>query len=325
MNGALDYAFLGSERNLAQRVEQKAAAVSVVATAALTAAEISVGIFSGAVSVVANGVQSALDLIAALTAWFAVSQASKPPDLSHRYGHGKFESLLGAIQALLIWATAGFIAAEAIKKLVKGTSVDYPLIAMLMMGISVTIDFAVARYLFAVAKRHESLALEADAWHLQADGMAALSIFVGLGILNLTGWHFIDPLLALLVALMVVKAGFDILRQAVAHLLDTALPEEEEALIDRVLNSHSHRFINAHRLRTRQAGKHRYIDLHLVVRDDMTVDEAHKLCDDIEQDIRKALPNADVTIHVESASAFKEQGVEDSFEQPKSQSGAGAL
>ncbi|MCS7263825.1 MAG: cation diffusion facilitator family transporter [Armatimonadetes bacterium] len=306
---------------MAQKVEQRAAALSVVATAALTATEILVGIFSGAVSVLANGVQSALDLIAALTAWFAVSQASKPPDKSHRYGHGKFESLLGAIQALLIWATAGFIAADSFQKLVKGTTVDHPTIAMLMMGISVVVDFSVARYLFAVAKRFNSLALEADAWHLQADGMAALSVFFGLGILNLTGWHFIDPLLAIFVSVLIVKAGFEILKQAVAHLLDTALPEEEEVLIDQVLNSHSHRFINAHRLRTRQSGKHRYIDLHLVVRDEMTVDEAHKLCDDIERDICKVLPNADVTIHVESVSAFKEQGIEDSFEQTKSPQG----
>ncbi len=314
----------GSENELAQGVEQRAAAISVVATAALTIAEISVGIFSGAVSVVANGVQSALDLVAALTAWFAVSQAAKPPDRSHRYGHGKFESLLGAIQALLIWATAAFIAADAIQKLIKGTMVDYPLAAMVMMGISVVVDVGVARYLFSVARKFNSLALEADAWHLQADALAALSIFAGLGVLNLTGWHFIDPLLAIFVATLIVKAGLDILRQAVTHLLDAALPEEEEAAIDRILNSHSHRFINAHRLRTRQAGKFRYIDLHLVVRDDMTVEEAHRLCDEIERDIRQVLPNADVTIHVESESAFKDQGVEDSFEQPKTSSGTGA-
>jgi cation diffusion facilitator family transporter len=308
---------------LVQTVEQKAAVISVVATALLTTAEIAVGIFSGAISVVANGVQSALDLVAALTAWFAVSQASKPPDRSHRYGHGKVESLLGAVQALLIWVTAGFIAADAIQKLLKGTIVDYPLAAMVMMGISVIVDIGVARYLFSVARRFESLALEADAWHLQADALAALSIFAGLGVLSLTGWHFIDPLLAIFVAILIVKAGFDILREAITHLLDTALPEEEEALIDQVLNSHSHKFINAHRLRTRQAGKHRYIDLHLVVRDDMTVEEAHQLCDEIEHDIRKALPNADVTIHVESASSFREQGEEDSFEQPKAPSGKG--
>jgi len=308
---------------LVQTVEQRAAAISVVATALLTTAEIAVGIFSGAVSVVANGVQSALDLVAALTAWFAVSQASKPPDRSHRYGHGKVESLLGAVQALLIWVTAGFIAADAIQKLLKGTTVDYPLAAMAMMGVSVVVDISVARYLFSVARKFESLALEADAWHLQADALAALSIFAGLGVLNLTGWHFIDPLLAIFVAVLIVKAGFEILREAVTHLLDTALPEEEEALIDQVLNSHSHKFINAHRLRTRQAGKHRYIDLHLVVRDDMTVEEAHQLCDEIERDIRKALPNSDVTIHVESASSFKEQGEEDSFEQPKAPSGKG--
>lgn len=272
-----------------------------------------VGVLSGAISVVANGVQSALDLVSALTAWFAVSQASKPPDESHRYGHGKIDSLLGSVQALLIWVAAGFIAAEAIQKFLKGTTVDYPLAAMVMMGITVAVDVGVARYLFHIARKHGSIALEADAWHLQADALSAISVFVGLVVLNLTGWHFMDPLLAVFISALIVKAGFGILKQAIDHLLDTALPEEEEALIDKVLNSHAHKFINAHRIRTRQSGKHRYVDLHLVVRDDMTVEEAHRLCDEIENDIRKALPNTDVTIHVESASSFKETGLEDGF------------
>ncbi|MGQ9728100.1 MAG: cation diffusion facilitator family transporter, partial [Candidatus Fervidibacter sp.] len=237
----------------------------------------------------------------------------KPPDESHRYGHGKVDSLLGAVQALLIWVAAGFIVAEAIQKFLKGTTVDYPLAAMFMMGVSVAVDVGVARYLFHIARKHGSLALEADAWHLQADALSAISVFAGLVVLNLTGWHFIDPLLAIFVSALIVKAGVGILKQAIDHLLDAALPEEE-ALIDKVLNSHAHKFINAHRIRTRQSGKHRYVDLHLVVRDDMTVEEAHRLCDEIENDIQKALPNTDVIIHVEPASSFKEMGEEDGFD-----------
>ncbi len=308
---------------MTRTVEQRAAILSVAATAALTISEITVGILSGAVSVIANGVQSALDLVAALTAWFAVSHAAKPPDYNHRYGHGKVESLLGLVQAALIWATAGFIAWEAVEKLLKGALVDYPLAAMVMMSISVFVDLAVARYLFRIAKQTGSLALEADGWHLQADALAALAIFGGLGLLNLTGWHILDPLLALAVSVLIVKAGWGIFWQAITHLLDTALPESEERLIDQVLDAHSAQFINAHRLRTRQAGKHRYIDLHLVVRDDMTVEEAHQLCDAIERDIQKMLPNADVTIHVEPESAFRVQGKEDEFEQPQSSSARG--
>ncbi len=298
--------------------EQRAAFLSVIATALLTLSEIFVGVLSGAVSVVANGIQSALDLLAALTAWFAVSQAAKPPDRNHRYGHGKIESLLGIVQALLIWATVLFIVVEAVKKLTKGAFVELPLVAMGMMAISVTVDLVVARYLFRVAKRTNSLALTADAWHLQADAFAALAVFAGLGLLNLTGWHFIDPLLALCVGVLIVKAGWEIFSQALAHLLDTALPEAEEQVIQQVLDRHNHKFINVHRLRTRQAGKRRYVDLHLVVRDTMTVEEAHQLCDDIEQAIQTALPSTDVTIHVEPESAFKAQGVEDGLEFPHS-------
>lgn len=282
-----------------------------------------VGIFSGALSVVANSVESALNLLAALTAWFAVSYASRPPDKNHRYGHGKIESLLGMVQGVLIWAVAGFIAFEAFQKLLKGTVVDYPLVAMAMMVITVIVDFSVAYYLFSVARKFGSLALEADAWHLKADGLGALSIVVGLGVLNITGWHFVDPLLAVFITALIIKGGFEILREAITHLLDAALPEKDEAAINQVLDHHAHKFVNAHRLRMRQAGKYRYIDLHLVVRDDMTVEEAHRLCDEIERDIRKALPNADVTIHVESESSFRRQGMEDLFGQSKTSSKEG--
>ncbi len=294
-----------------QERQQRAAALSVIVTVSLSAMELSVGFWSGAVSVVANGVQSAIDLMAALTAWFAIRQSAKPPDADHRYGHGKFESLLGAVQALLIWAACGFIVAEAIRKLLKGAGVAYPLAGIAVMAVSVIVGFAVSQHLFMVARQTDSLALEADAWHLRADALAALMVLIGLAVLSGTDWHFLDPLLALAVVTLIVKAGFDLLRQATTHLLDTALPPDEEAAIEGVLCAHAPQFINVHRLRTRRAGAKRYIDLHLVVRDDMTVDEAHRLCDAIETGIHKALSDADVTIHVESESAFKSQGEED--------------
>lgn len=294
-----------------QDQKQIAASLSVAVTVGLSAMELSVGLWTGAISVVANGVESAVGLIAALTAWFAVRQSAKPADATHHYGHGKFESLLSAIQALLIWVTCGFIVIEAVRKLLKGTGVDYPLLAIAAMSISVVVDLAVARYLFKVARQTDSLALEADAWHLRADAFAALAVLIGLAVLSVTGWNFLDPVLALLVAVLIAKAGYELARQAADHLLDAALPSEEEIAIRQVLTGYANRFINIHRLRTRKAGSHRYIDLHLVVRDDMTVDEAHQLCDTIEAEIHQALPEVDMTIHIESESSYRQQGDED--------------
>jgi len=288
-----------------QMEKQRAATISVAATTALTATKLLVGWWSGSVSVISEGLHSGTDLLAALMALFAVRQSGKPPDSEHPYGHGKFESLSGAIEAVLIWLACFLIVREAIQKLIQGVEVSQPLAALTVMAISTIVNFAVSAHLFAVARKTESLALEADGWHLRTDAYSSAAVLAGLVALTITGWHFLDPLLALLVAVLIAKAGYDLLAQAVKHLLDASLPAPEESIVTGILQRHSQSFINAHRLRTRKAGKQRFIDLHIVVRDDMTVEEAHQLCDEIERDIRKALPDADVTIHVEPESALK--------------------
>jgi len=300
-----------------QKLRQRAASLSVLATSALTVTKLLVGWWSGSVSVVSEGLHSATDLLAALMAWFAVRQAGKPPDSGHPYGHGKFESLSGAVEALLIWVASGMIVWESVKRLWYGGEVVQPLVALAVMVLSTVVNFFVSAHLFAVARKTESLALEADGWHLRTDAYSSAAVLVGLGILTITHWHFLDPLLALAIAGLIAKAGYDLLRKALSHLVDAALPPREEALLIQIFQRHASQFINVHRLRTRRAGKHRYIDLHLVVQDTMTVEEAHRLCDAIERDIRQALPNADITIHVEPESAFRAQGVEDAFERPQ--------
>ncbi len=202
--------------------------------------------------------------------------------------------------------------------------VDQPLAAIVVMVLSTVVNFVVSTHLFAVARATESLALEADGWHLRTDAYFSGAVLVGLLFLSATGWHFLDPSLALIIAVLIAKAGYDLLQEATRHLLDGSLPPHEETLIAEIIRQHVSQFVNAHRLRTRQASKHRYIDLHLVVRDDMTVEEAHQLCDAIERDIQKMLPNADVTIHVEPESAFRVQGAEEEFKQPQSSPAKGA-
>ncbi len=285
--------------------KQRAAFLSVAATSSLTIIKLAVGWWSGSVSVISEGLHSSADLFAALMAWFAVHQSGKPPDTKHPYGHGKFESLSGAVEALLIWVACLLIVRESVMRLLHGEEVAQPLAAIGVMVLSTVVNFVVSTHLFAVARATESLALEADGWHLRTDAYSSGAVLVGLLFLSATGWHFLDPLLALIIAVLIAKAGYDLLQEATRHLLDGSLPSREETLIADIIQQHASQFVNAHRLRTRQAGKHRYIDLHLVVRDDMTVEEAHQLCDAIERDIQKMLPNADVTIHVEPESAFR--------------------
>ncbi len=294
-----------------QAQKQKAASLSLIATSTLTIVKLLTGWWSGSVSVLSEGLHSGTDLLAALMAWFAVRQSGKPPDFEHPYGHGKFESLSGAVEALLIWGACALIVWESVKRLVQGFEVSMPVVAILVMSLSTVINLAVSSHLFTVARKTESLALEADGWHLRTDAYSSLVVLIGLGLLAITGWHFLDPLLALVVAVFIARAGFDLLKQATSHLLDASISPAEESIVAEVLQKHSQNFVNAHHIRTRQAGKQRYIDLHLVVRDDMTVEEAHQLCDEIERDIQKALPDADITIHVEPESAFKEHSADE--------------
>ncbi len=294
-----------------QPQKQKAATISVVATSMLTIVKFWIGWWSGSVSVISEGLHSGTDLLAALMAWFAVRQSGKPPDTEHPYGHGKFESLSGAVEAVLIWLACFFIAREAILKLMHGIEVSQPIAALSVMALSAIVNLIVSAHLFSVARKTESLALEADGWHLRTDAYSSGAVLFGLAVLAITGWHFLDTILALLVALFVAKAGYDMLIQASKHLLDTSLPSPEESTVASILQQHAQDFVNVHRLRTRRAGKQRYIDLHLVVRDDMTVESVHQICDEIEHDIRRALPDADITIHVEPESTFKNHSADE--------------
>ncbi len=297
---------------MTERKKRTVALLSVVATASLTFVKLIAGIYSGSVSVLSEAAHSATDLLAALMAWFAVRQSSKPPDRQHRYGHGKFESLSAGLEALLIWVACYWITKEAIERWRSGIHVSRLEAALAVMGLSLIVNWLVSARLFSVSRQTSSLALEADAWHLRTDAYSSVAVLLGLAALKITGWHWLDPLFALIVVAIMVRVGYCLVKEAIQHLLDTALPPEEEAIVERALQTHSYRFINFHHLRTRRTGAKRNIDLHLVVRDEMTVEEAHQLCDEIEEEIRKGIPDADVTIHVESASSQLQQGIEES-------------
>ena len=281
---------------------KRAARVSVVSNTALIAAKLAVGIGIGSVSVISEAVHSSVDLVAAIMALIAVRMAAQPADHGHPYGHGKFENLSGAAEALLIFVGAGIIAVEAVQKFGQAGPTDSAVWGVAVMGLSATVNFGVSRYLSRVGRETDSVALQADAAHLHADVITSLGVFVGLALVWLTGIPWLDPLTALAVALLIIKSGWDILVQSVGGLVDASLPLEEEARIGQTLNGFSARYINYHNLRTRQAGPERYIDLHLVVPDYITVEAAHHLCGEIEAELENSVSGATVHIHVEPQS-----------------------
>lgn len=276
----------------------RAAAISVASNSTLVVLKLLTGLFSGSVSILSEAIHSANDLLAAVVAFWSVRIADRPPDKEHPYGHGKAESISGAIEAGLILLAALWIAMEAIQKVIRGGHVQHIGFGVAVMGFSVVLNFLVSRYLFRVAKEEDSIALEADAHHLSTDVMTSLGVTVGLALVWLTDWHWIDPVVALLVAAIIARIGWKLVASATKHLMDYQLPAGEIAQIEQILNNDP-RIQSWHDLRTRKSGSHRQIDLHIVLPGDASLLEAHRIADDLEQKISGQFSSAHVVIHTD--------------------------
>jgi cation diffusion facilitator family transporter len=223
----------------------------------------------------------------------------EPCDEQHPYGHGKYENISGVIEAILIFIAAGIIIIEAGQKLAETTGLPEVDLGIVVMGISVLVNLVVSRYLYKVAKEEDSMALEADALHLRTDVWTSLGIFGGLIAMKVTGIRQLDPIIALGVALFIIKAGWDMLKRSGRDLLDEKLPPEDEQKIKDVLNKHSDKFLGYHNLRSRKAGGERFVDFHIVIKYDTPIEVGHALAGMIKSEIRKELKNCDVIVHVE--------------------------
>ncbi|MBI4294861.1 MAG: cation transporter [Chloroflexi bacterium] len=276
-----------------------AAGLSIVSNSLLIAIKLAAGLLSGSISIISEAIHSGMDLLASLIAFFSLRIAGAPADEKHPFGHGKFENVSGALEAGLIFAAAVFIVLEAMARIRTGVTVRFAEIGIVVMAVSVVMNLAVSRYLLRMARIHDSLALEADARHLTTDVFTSLGVLVGLGIVRLTGLHWLDPMVAIGVALLITKTAADLTRKAMAGLVDTSLPPKELDIVRAAVSEHAGEIIGFHELRSRKAGKERYIDLHLVFAKDAHVEEAHRLCDHMEADVRTKLPNSNVTIHIE--------------------------
>lgn len=279
----------------------RAARVSVISNSVLVGLKLAAGLLMGSVSVLSEAIHSGMDLAAAVLALFSVRQSRRPADEHHPFGHGKVENVAGTVEALLIFAAALWIVAEAVRKLVHGVRVEALGLGLVVMGLAAVANALVSRYLFRVARETDSIALRADALHLSTDVWTSAGVFAGLAFMALTGYHLVDPLAALVVAVLIMRAAWELTREAFLPLIDTSLPQEERRAIEEIIGRYSGDFVEFHRMRSRRAGPERHIDLHLVVHGDHTVAEAHALCDAIEKEIEGLFPRTDVVIHVEPA------------------------
>jgi cation diffusion facilitator family transporter len=273
------------------------ARLSILSNTLLIIMKVVAGILSGSVSIISEAIHSSMDLVAALIAFFSVRVSDNPPDSRHPYGHGKIENISGVIEALLIFVAAIWIIIEAAKKLmVHDVRLESIGLGSVVMLISAVVNTFVSRKLYKVAKETNSVALEADALHLKTDVFTSAGVAVGLILIMVTGIKWLDPFVAIMVAAFIIFESYQLLKKAFTPLMDVAWDDED---IDDLENTLNELKVNYHELRTRIAGNYRFIDLHIDVPKDISVENAHKYCDMIEATLNSKFENLNVTIHVE--------------------------
>ncbi len=281
-------------------IKTRAAALSVASNSILILLKVMAGSLTGSVAILSEAMHSSVDLIASIVAFVSVRKADEPADAEHRYGHEKIENLSAAIEGMLILVGAGVIALEAVRRLAAGSEVHTLGVGIAVIAVSAAANLVVGGVIARRARDTESAALEGDAAHLRTDALSSAGVLVGLVLVQFTGAEWIDPVVALMVAAAIVRAGVRILSRSSRVLVDEALPADElEAIQAAVLEFGGQGVCGFHKLRTRRAGARRYVDLHVQFRVGTTLEAAHATAHALQDEIRRRVRGADVLIHLE--------------------------
>ena len=254
---------------------------------------------TGSVGLLSDALESFVNLAGAIMALAMLTLAAMPADDNHAHGHGKAEYFSSAFEGFLIIIAAVAISYAAIDRLLNPQPIEAVGIGLAVSVVASIINLATSRILMAVGKKHKSITLEADAHHLLTDVWTSAGVIVGVGLVWLTGWLWLDPVIALLVALNIVWTGWQLLHRSATGLMDVSIPEEDRRAIESVLDSYRRQGLDFHALRTRQAGTRAFISLHVLVPGKWTVQLGHDWSERIEADIRQAVTYAHITTHLE--------------------------
>jgi ferrous-iron efflux pump FieF len=250
------------------------------------------------VSLLGSLADSLLDLIASLITFFAVRVAVEPPDREHRFGHGKSEAIAGLLQSMIVSASALYVAAQAVQRLLAPSQVEAPGLGMGVIGVSLLLTGALVSFQRYVVARTGSLAIGADAVHYKADLLTNLAVIVAIALNYYAAWYLADPLLGLLIVALILHSVRSIAMQVIDVLLDRELPNEVRRNIKEIALSHV-AVLGVHDMRSRSSGTAQFIQLHLELEPQMTLIRAHEICDDVETLIQKSFPRAEVMIHAD--------------------------
>lgn len=254
---------------------------------------------TGSVGLLSDALESFVNLAGAMMALAMLTLASMPADDNHAHGHGKAEYFSSAFEGFLILIAAAGISYAAIERFLNPQPLEAVNIGLAVSAVASVINLATSRILMAVGRKHKSITLEADAHHLMTDVWTSIGVILGVGLAWLTGWLWLDPVIALLVALNIVWTGWQLLQRSAAGLMDVSLPDEDLHAIETVLDRYRAQGLKFHALRTRQSGTRAFITVHVLVPGAWTVQHGHDWLERIEADIRKVVSNAHITTHLE--------------------------
>jgi cation diffusion facilitator family transporter len=275
------------------------AGLSIIAAVVTIALKVGAYLLTGSVGLFSDAAESSVNLVAAVGAFLALGTAARPPDEEHAYGHTKAEYFSSALESVLIIVAAVWIAVTAIGRLLEPQPLENLGVGLAIGLVAATINGAVGVVLLRGGRRLRSAALRADGQHLLTDVWTSVGVVVGVFLVWLTGWLVLDPLIALLVAGNIVRIGVRLLNDTAHGLLDTALPPEEQEVITDIQSRYREEGIEFHALRTRNAGRRRFVSMHVLVPGKWSVKRGHDVSERIEKDITQALPMTAVFVHIE--------------------------
>ncbi|MGC2458104.1 MAG: cation diffusion facilitator family transporter [Gallionellaceae bacterium] len=254
---------------------------------------------TGSAGLLSDAIESFVNLAGALMALWMLTLAALPADVDHAYGYGKAEYFSSAFEGFLILLAACTIGYAAMVRLLNLRPLEAVGFGLAVSMAASAINFVTARILMGVARKQSSITLEADARHLMTDVWTSAGVIAGVGLVWITGWLWLDPVIALLVAGNIIWTGWQLMRRSAAGLLDASLPAEKREQIQSLLAGYRKQGLDFHALRTRQSGSRAFVTLHVLVPGHWTVQQGHDWAEQIEVDIRNAIPNAHITTHLE--------------------------
>lgn len=274
--------------------------LSIGAALATIILKVAAFLITGSVGLLSDAAESIVNLIGAVVALIMLTIAARPPDDEHAYGHDKAEYFSSGVEGTLIFIAAITIAWAAIPRLLNPQPIESAGIGLVVAAIASTINFFVSRVLMNAGKKFNSITLEADAQHLMTDVWTSVGVIAGVAAVAFTGWYILDPLIALAVAANIVWTGFQLVKRSVLGLMDTAMPTEEMKQVTRIQDKYKAQGVQFHAVRSREAGARRFVSMHVLVPGDWTVRHGHGLLEEIEAEIRTAIPNVTVFTHLEA-------------------------